>query len=105
MDLFQDGGQFARSVHGEQLVCTDCHERYEEGHPRGATFASKRAYAIASYETCKKCHFDTYARTLESVHYEHLRAGSQEVPVCTDCHGAHDIQDPHEKRAMISGSC
>lgn len=105
MSLFQDGETFAGSVHGKQLVCTDCHERYEEGHPSGATFASKRAYAIASYEACKKCHFDTYARTLESVHYEHLRDRSKAVPVCTDCHGVHDIQDPHSKRAMISRSC
>jgi predicted CXXCH cytochrome family protein len=105
MDLFQDGEKFASSVHGTQLVCTDCHERYEEGHPSGVTIASKRAYAIASYEACRKCHFDTYARTLESVHYESLKTGSQDVPVCTDCHTAHDIQNPHEKRTMISRSC
>jgi predicted CXXCH cytochrome family protein len=105
MSLFQDGEVFQNSVHGAQLLCTDCHEGYEEDHPSGATFASQRAYAIASYEVCKKCHFDTYARTLESVHYEHLKDGLYAVPVCTDCHGAHDIQNPHEKRAMISRSC
>jgi predicted CXXCH cytochrome family protein len=25
--------------------------------------------------------------------------------VCTDCHGAHDIQDPGDKQAMLSRSC
>lgn len=105
LGLYQDAKVFAGSVHGPHLVCTDCHDGYEQGHPSGVTITSKRDYAIASYEVCKKCHFDTYARTLESVHYEFLKNGFEFVPVCTDCHGAHDIQDPHEKRAMISRSC
>ena len=106
MDLYVDGEAFTKSAHGQHLVCVDCHEHYdEEGHPKGATFASKRDYVIASYNICKKCHFDTYSRTLESVHYELLRDGFQLVPVCTDCHGAHDIHDPHEKRVMMSRSC
>lgn len=105
MDLQKDIQGFSSSVHGRQLVCTDCHEHYEEGHPTGATFPSRRAYDFASYEVCKKCHFGTYTRTLESVHYELLKAGAESVPVCTDCHGAHNIQDPHVKRVMISRSC
>ena len=105
MSLHVDPQGFLHSVHGSQLVCTDCHARYEENHPSGATFPSRRAYAIASYETCKKCHFDTYTRTLESVHYELLKNGLDSAPICTDCHGAHNIQNPHEKRAMVSRSC
>jgi len=105
MSLSVNPQEFVKSVHGSQLVCTDCHARYEENHPSGATFPSRRAYAIASYETCKKCHFDTYTRTLESVHYELLKSGLDSAPVCTDCHGAHNIQNPHEKRAMVSRSC
>ncbi len=105
MSLYVDPQVFQGSVHGSQLVCTDCHARYEQNHPSGATFPSRRAYAIASYETCKKCHFDTYTRTLESVHYELLKSGLESAPICTDCHGAHNIQNPHEKRAMVSRSC
>jgi hypothetical protein len=105
LDLYQDAKEFSGSVHGPHLVCTDCHDGYDQGHPSGVKISSRRDYAIASYEVCKKCHFDTYARTLESVHYEFLKNGFEFVPVCTDCHGAHDIQNPHEKRAMISRSC
>jgi predicted CXXCH cytochrome family protein len=105
MSLYVDAQQFARSVHGTQLVCTDCHAKYDQNHPSGATFPSRRSYAIAAYETCKKCHFDSYTRTLESVHYELLKAGMEAAPVCTDCHGSHNIQNPHEKRAMVSRSC
>jgi predicted CXXCH cytochrome family protein len=105
MSLYVNPREFVQSVHGSQLICTDCHARYDENHPSGATFPSKRAYVIGSYDTCKKCHFDTYTRTLESVHYELLKGGLDAAPVCTDCHGAHNIQNPHAKRAMVSRSC
>lgn len=105
MDLYVDPAELARSVHGSQLVCTDCHAKYDEDHPSGATFDSLRAYRVKSYETCKKCHFDTYTRTIESVHYELVKAGSERAPMCVDCHGSHDIPNPHAKRAMMSSSC
>jgi hypothetical protein len=60
---------------------------------------------VGSYEVCKKCHFDTYTRTLESVHYDLLKAGVDTAPICTDCHGSHNIANPHAKRAMVSRSC
>lgn len=105
MGLYVDVNEFMASVHGSQLVCTDCHARYEENHPSGATFDSRRAYVLRSYEICKTCHFDTYTRTLESVHYELIKSGLDVAPVCSDCHGAHTIHNPREKRAMVSRSC
>jgi predicted CXXCH cytochrome family protein len=105
MALYVDGEAFASSVHGGQLNCTDCHEAYDQEHPEGQSFPGRRQYVIAHYETCKKCHFDTYTRTLESVHYEFLKQGRTDAPVCTDCHGAHDVHDPHRKRTMVAKSC
>ena len=105
LSLYVDWDEFTKSVHGKQLVCTDCHAKYDQDHPSGKTFASKRAYTTASYTTCKKCHFDAYTRTLESVHYELLKKGVDAAPVCSDCHGAHNIQHPQAKRAMLSRSC
>jgi nitrate reductase cytochrome c-type subunit len=106
MSLHVDlAAHFTGSVHASQLTCTDCHAKYDEDHPMGNTFENRRAYTVNSYELCKKCHFDTYTRTLESVHYEYLKAGVDSAPICTDCHGAHNIVNPHEKRAMISRSC
>ena len=105
MSLFVDPGDLGKSVHASQLICTDCHAKYDQDHPSGATFDSKRAYAVRSYEVCKKCHFDTYTRTLESVHYDLLKSGNASAPICTDCHGAHNIPNPHAKRAMLSRSC
>lgn len=105
MSLFVDPGDLGRSVHARQLMCTDCHAKYDQDHPTGATFDSRRAYTVSSYEVCKKCHFDTYTRTLESVHYDLLKAGVESAPICTDCHGAHNIPNPHAKRAMMSRTC
>ncbi len=107
MSLTVDRDEFAKSVHGGELLCTDCHQGYDdEGkHPGDASFASRRQYVLASYDTCKQCHFDTYTRSLESIHYTYLKEGVEDVPVCTDCHGDHGIGDPHQKQAMISRSC
>jgi predicted CXXCH cytochrome family protein len=105
MSLFVDPSHLGKSVHAKQPMCTDCHAKYDQDHPTGATFPSRRAYTVSSYEVCKKCHFDTYTRTLESVHYNLLKAGVAKAPICTDCHGAHEIPNPHAKRAMMSRTC
>ena len=107
MSLDVQPGHLASSVHGGELVCTDCHQGYDDdsAHPSGASFESRRAYVLRSYEVCRTCHFETYTRTLESIHFELLEAGLDQAPVCTDCHGAHAIADPHAKQAMISRSC
>jgi predicted CXXCH cytochrome family protein len=106
MGLGVDRESYMASVHGGELLCTDCHQGYDsDDHPSGATVESRRGYVLSSYEVCRQCHFDTYTRTLESIHYEYLKAGLEEVPVCSDCHGAHDVADPHQKQAMVSRSC
>jgi predicted CXXCH cytochrome family protein len=107
MSLHVAAGELASSVHGAELVCTDCHEGYEDDskHPSGLTVPSRRHYVQRSYEVCRQCHFDTYTRTLESIHFALLEQGNTNVPVCSDCHGAHAIADPHDKQAMLSRSC
>jgi predicted CXXCH cytochrome family protein len=106
MDLYVGGERFLHSVHGDELVCTDCHDGYEDGeHPSGAVFEDETAYKLLTYDLCRKCHFDTYTRTLESVHYALLQEVPEMAPVCSDCHGSHEIADPHDKQATMSRSC
>ena len=109
MSVYVSPAALEKSVHGKELVCTDCHQGYDDDarHPSGATFGSRREYVMRSYEVCRQCHFDTYTRTLESIHFTLLEKekGRQDLPVCSDCHGAHDIADPHDKQAMLSRSC
>ena len=78
------------SSHGK-IRCSDCHYGYSsEEHPE-KRFASRRDYMIASAESCRRCHFDNYTRTLDSVHYSMLSQGNLKAPVCTDCHGSHQV--------------
>ena len=105
MSLTVNAEGFLSSVHGRELSCGDCHQGYADDHPEDLVFQDRRDYRVKSYELCRKCHFDTYTRTLESVHFGALKRGSKGVPVCTDCHGAHEIHDPRAKRVMISRSC
>lgn len=68
-------------------VCTDCHgSHYVEppDEPRGGIS-----------QICGRCHTEIFETYADSVHGEALLEQSNpDVPVCTDCHGVHNIQDP-----------
>lgn len=103
--LFVDGEQFARSIHGDKLLCTDCHGDIETyPHPKRA-FTNLREFTLAYYESCKGCHFDNYTKTMDSVHYAVLREGNLNAPLCVDCHGAHDVTSPDVPKSRISKTC
>jgi hypothetical protein len=82
----------------DKLRCSDCHYGFSsEEHPK-RNFRSRRDYTIASSESCRRCHFDKYTKTLDSVHYTILSQGNLTAPVCNDCHGSHQI--PHISRGV-----
>ena len=43
---------------------------------------SRRDYTIASSESCRRCHFDKYTKTLDSVHYAALARGEEPQEQC-----------------------
>lgn len=73
--------------HPEAPVCTDCH---------GAHYIHKAGEPRAHIsETCASCHDQIYQAYKSSIHGSALiEEGNPDVPVCTDCHGVHNIQDP-----------
>lgn len=92
------------SVHGN-LACSDCHYGFSsEEHPK-RNFASRRDYTLASSQNCRRCHFDKYTKTMESIHYTMLSKGRLEAPVCTDCHGSHGIAHTGKERSLIARRC
>ncbi len=100
-----DKHKFVSSVHGGRLNCQDCHAGYTKlPHPT-RQLQSKRDYSLAQYETCKRCHFANYTKTLDSIHFQVLGEGNRVAPVCTDCHGAHDVTSPDQPRARIARTC
>jgi len=105
LSLYVDSGIFDNSIHGDKLLCTDCHTSISGfPHPQWE-IESSREYALSQYELCKQCHFDNYTKTLDSIHYTVLSEGDLQSPICTDCHGAHDVSSPAQPRAKISQTC
>jgi len=113
LSLFVDEGNFAKSVHGEMLRCTDCHADKKDDHADGAVtlgsssepVRTKRELTIHYYEQCKGCHFINYTKTLDGVHFAVASKGNDKAAVCVDCHGAHDISRPGQPRNRISQMC
>ena len=99
------------SIHYKQLAdgnrsaptCVDCHGAHAVTDPKTPrTSVDKR---------CEKCHEAITVAYRGSVHGKALQ-GEQgdDVPVCTDCHGAHAIRDPrlpefHASSYQICGKC
>lgn len=99
-----DPEALAISVHNK-LYCSDCHFGFSvEEHPQ-RTFKSKRDYVIAASESCRRCHFDKYTKTLDSIHYTMLSQGNLNAPVCIDCHGAHTISHTGKERILNARRC
>jgi predicted CXXCH cytochrome family protein len=92
------------SVHAK-LSCSDCHFGFSsEEHPQ-RRFNTPRDFVLSSSESCRRCHFDKYTKTLESIHYTLLSQGRLNAPVCTDCHGSHDISRIGKERSASAKRC
>jgi predicted CXXCH cytochrome family protein len=101
-----DAKKLMGSVHAKKVECVDCHKDVGNSYPHPERkYKTRRAYAIARYEVCKRCHFANYTRTVDSVHFKQMLGGNQKAPVCTDCHGAHDVKKPDKPRSAISTGC
>lgn len=99
-----DEGALKGSAH-KILICSDCHFGFSsEEHPL-RSFRSRRDYTLASSEVCRRCHFDKYSKTLESIHFKTLSQGNLKAPVCVDCHGAHEVPTAHMDRTMSALKC
>ena len=99
---------YRESVHAKAIargnpsaaVCTDCHTGHD------IQPASNPQSSIAKVNipaTCGKCHATEATEFLQSVHGVAVMRGVSRAPVCTDCHGIHNIGTPFdEKTATIS---
>ena len=84
-------------------TCIDCH---------GSHAMTKPAYPRQRISTnCGQCHQVIYQEYLMSAHGKALlETSSPDVPVCTDCHGAHRQEDPRTaqfrlKSPKLCGKC
>jgi len=103
--LYVDLDALRKSVHGNKLSCTDCHQDMTSMPHDARPFQTKRDFTLAYYEQCKRCHFANYTKTLDSVHFKALERRDRMAPTCVDCHGAHDIAPSHKPKARMSQTC
>ncbi|MEW5869791.1 MAG: cytochrome c3 family protein [Chloroflexota bacterium] len=86
--------QVAAAGNLDAPVCTDCHGSHYVHPP-----AEPRALIS---ETCGRCHEDINTAYKTSVHGAALLGeDNPDVPVCTDCHGVHNIQDPRTAQFRV----
>ena len=97
------------SVHGKALragnaaapTCVDCHGAHEM--KRGMD-PKARVSKTRIPETCSGCHVEIAHQYEQSVHAAAFRRGVVEAPVCTDCHGEHDILRHGDPASPVSAA-
>ncbi len=90
---------YEQSVHGSALLkgngsaanCVDCHGSHAIKREREITSTINRANIPT---TCAKCHGTIEKEYAESIHGKSALSGNKEAPVCTNCHGEHNILAP-----------
>jgi len=94
--------QYLDSIHGRALMkmglivapsCNDCHGTHDI--KRAVDRNSPINHANVA-KTCGKCHVGIEQTYDRSVHGQLLAKGDPRGPVCTDCHTAHDIENPED---------
>src|SRR6185503_14145657 len=100
---------YRESVHAKAIaqgnvsaaVCTDCHNSHD------ILPASNPQSPIAKVNipvTCSKCHKGESAEFMQSIHGQAVTRGVSRSPVCTDCHGIHNIVPPLEADGVTASS-
>ncbi len=93
---------YRESVHAKAVargntraaVCTDCHNSHDI---RAASDAQSSIFKVNVPRTCGKCHEREANEFTASIHGQAVARGVSRAPVCTDCHGIHNIKMPFEQ--------
>ena len=95
------------SVHGRAVAagnqaapsCSDCHSSH-------AIYASRNPRSKINHwnvpATCGACHKEIKRIYDESVHGQAVARGAPDAPVCTDCHGEHNILAPQNPESPVN---
>jgi cytochrome b subunit of formate dehydrogenase len=98
---------YDKSVHGLALLngnakaanCVDCHGSHKMAKGSDPKALVNKGHTV---ETCAKCHAGVAKEFMDSIHGQAIARGVRDTPVCTDCHGEHDIlahTDPNSRVA------
>jgi len=94
------------SVHSPAgIECEACHTEIKTYPHPPANFQNRREMTRTYYQACQKCHAANYEKAQDSMHAQVAEAGNLDAPVCTECHGAHNVRPPDQPRSQISTTC
>jgi len=99
--------EHAASVHGQALKqgnqaapnCDLCH-----GDPHEIKDTKSETFRQGVPDLCGMCHADIADQYKASVHGKAVAKGIAEAPVCTNCHGEHEILSPKNVRSSVNAA-
>ncbi|MBP7148387.1 MAG: cytochrome c3 family protein, partial [Acidobacteria bacterium] len=102
--------EWKRSVHGRAALewevedaptCSVCHKPHEVRQPEDPRDPLNRRNQM---NVCGACHPSELKTVLRGVHGKAWQKGNLASAICTDCHGAHDIQRPRDRDSRTYAS-
>lgn len=106
LSLFVSDEQLKESIHSQSgIECEACHTQIKTYPHPPIDFQNTRELSRSYYQACQKCHSSNYEKSMDSIHATTAEAGNLDAPICTDCHGAHDVKKAGEPRQAISTTC
>ncbi len=96
---------YVMSVHGRLRArgnaaapdCAACHNDAHDTQPAGTEAFRKGVPAL-----CGACHAEIRSEYDQSVHGQAVARGIVAAPVCTSCHGEHEIQPPQNPASTVN---
>jgi formate dehydrogenase gamma subunit len=103
--------RYRTSVHGQAMAggrykaatCNDCHSSGGTAHrilTPGDPESTINHFVIP--KTCGQCHEAIEKDYWEGIHGQFTARGETDSPVCTHCHGEHQIVSPEDPRSPVS---
>ena len=92
-------GQALKNGNGKAANCVDCHGNHDM---RKGSDPKSFVNRLNIPNTCAKCHPEIATEYKASIHGTAFLAGNKDAPVCTDCHGEHNILNPSNPKAPTS---
>jgi predicted CXXCH cytochrome family protein len=106
VSLYISADDLQNSVHSPAgIECEACHTQIKTYPHPPIEYETRRQMTRTYYLACQKCHAANYEKAQDSMHAQAAEAGNLNAPVCTDCHGAHNVRPPDKPRAHISLTC
>lgn len=101
-------GRLLAAGRSEAATCIDCHGAHDVAWANWQE--NPAASPAAQIDACGECHNVITTDFRASVHGVQLIAGNEDVPTCSSCHPAHQIEDPRTAAFRLSapelcGSC